>query len=33
MRKGTCPVCDTVLDRDLNAARNIRDAAVRLAGA
>ena len=33
MRKWTCPGCGTVLDRDLNAARNIRDEAVRLAGA
>ena len=33
MREWTCPTCDTVLDRDLNAASNIRDEAVRLAGA
>ena len=33
MRAWTCPACNTVLDRDLNAARNIRDEAVRLAGA
>ena len=33
MREWTCLACNTVLDRDLNAARNIRDEAVRLAGA
>lgn len=32
-REWTCPACDAVLDRDLNAAQNIRDEAVRLAGA
>ena len=33
MRAWTCPACGTGLDRDLNAARNIRDEAVRLASA
>jgi putative transposase len=32
-RVWTCPACDTVWDRDLNAARNIRDEGMRLVGA
>ncbi len=32
-RVWACPACGTVLERDVNAARNIRDAGIRLTGA